>query len=414
MDRERALSLRAWTLSWISYATYYVGRKGFSVAKKTLSHGLGLSEGTLGLIDTAYLVAYAGGQFGSGLLGDRLGARRLVGFGLLGSALACAGFGASSAAWLFALLFFANGLFQSSGWPGTTRAMAEWTTTANRGTVMAFWSTCYQVGGVAANALAGYLLVRHGWRSVFLWPAAILAVVGVLVLLALPTRAAEPNGEASENGVRGSLSVERERVRAAQRAVLRDRALWSYGASYFFIKFIRYALLFWLPYYLSTTLSYAADVAANVASAFEIGGVVGVIVIGTLSDRLLFLSRAALSALTLLGLAAALLAYVRLSMLGVTANALGLALIGGLLFGPDALLSGAAAQDAGGVRAAASAAGFVNGVGSIGAAVEGLAVPAISAHFGWKALFPVLMVLALGSSLALIPAIWSSARNARG
>ncbi len=404
MASERRLAVRAWTLSWLAYATYYAGRKGFSVAKRALSQSHGLGEHTLGLIDTAYLVAYAAGQFGSGVLGDRVGARRLVGYGLLGSALACAAFGASSAASAFVALFFVNGLFQSSGWPGTTRAMAEWTTPANRGTVMAYWATCYQVGGVAANALIGYLLVRAGWRAAFWGPALLLAAVGCVVLVALPTRA-PPSTGLQETSV---VADEPRLIRAAQRAVLRDRTLWCYGASYFFIKFIRYALLFWLPYYLSTTVSYAADVAANLASAFELGGVLGVIVVGTLSDRCRSLSRAALAALSLLALAAALLAYVWLSTLGLVANALGLALVGGLLFGPDALLSGAAAQDAGGARAASAAAGFVNGVGSIGAAIEGLAVPALSARFGWKALFPLLMLLALAASLALLPALLSS------
>jgi sugar phosphate permease len=78
--------------------------------------------------------------------------------------------------------------------------------------------------------------------------------------------------------------------------------------------------------------------------------------------------------------------------------------VGALLFGPDALLSGAAAQDAGGAAAAATATGLVNGVGSIGGMLEGVTLPAVSAHFGWQAMFPVLAVLALCAALALLPA----------
>lgn len=46
-----------WTLSWVAYATYYTGRKGLSVAKKSLHDRLGVSESALGAIDTAYLAA---------------------------------------------------------------------------------------------------------------------------------------------------------------------------------------------------------------------------------------------------------------------------------------------------------------------------------------------------------------------
>jgi sugar phosphate permease len=406
---DRRLAFRAWTLTWFAYAAYYLGRKGFSVSKKTLGSQLGVSEAALGAIDTAYLAAYAAGQFLSGVTGDRVGARRLVGYGLLGSAVCCALFGAASSALLFAALYLVNGLFQATGWPGTTRAMGEWTTLENRGTVMAFWSTCYQVGGIAANALCGYLLIRHGWRSAFFGPALLLALMAVAILLGLRAAPRVESDAPTSNG--NTLRVEAALVRHAQLGVLRSGVLWSYGASYFFIKFIRYAILFWLPYFLSTTLAYRADVAANVSSAFEIGGIVGVIAVGTISDRWAATSRAALCALSLLGLALALFAYSRFAASGVLANALALAFVGAFLFGPDSLLSGAAAQDAGGTRAIATATGFVNGLGSIGGMVEGLAVPQLSAHFGWGALFPTLLLLALASAVALLPAIISQRRT---
>jgi sugar phosphate permease len=399
----------AWGVTWLAYATYYTGRKGFGVVKKSLVTHAGLSEAMLGAIDTVYLTAYALGQFANGLLGDRIGARRLVGYGMLASAACCAAFGSASLGALFLLFFGLNGWAQSTGWPGTTRAMAEWTTTRNRGTVMAFWATCYQAGGIAASFIAGWLLVRYGWRSVFFGPAVILAAVGVLVLLLLKP-APQVEQAAHEPAERRSLRV------SAQRAVLKNPVLWFYAASYFFIKFIRYALLFWLPYYLAKQLGYAEDDAAYASTAFEIGGIVGVIVIGTISDRIRRLSRSVLAASWLAALSVLLLLYGRFAATSVAVNVTLLALVGATLFGPDSLISGAAAQDAGGVHAAATATGFVNGVGSLGAMLEGLAVPAITARFGWSALFPVLVALGMCSALSLVPTLRArrpstSARN---
>src|SRR4051812_45520353 len=148
----------AWLTTWIAYAGYYFGRKGFSVAKKTIRDSLGISAAALGAIDTAYLAAYAVGQLGSGYVGDRVGARRLIVVGLCLSAAACAAFGNAGGALVFGALYAINGLAQATGWPGTTRAMAEWTTPRNRGTVMSFWATCYQVGGIVATAFAGRML----------------------------------------------------------------------------------------------------------------------------------------------------------------------------------------------------------------------------------------------------------------
>lgn len=389
-----------WALSWLAYATYYTGRKGLSVTKKSLHDRLGISESALGGIDTAYLAAYSVGQFVSGFFGDRIGARRLVGAGMLASAVACAAFGASSTALLFGVFFCLNGLAQSTGWPGTTRAMAEWTTRENRGTVMAFWATCYQVGGIVATALAAFLLGRYGWRAAFFGPALCLAAVGIAAWLWLaPGPVTQDDGE----------DAVEERSRA-QRAVLKNPVLWCYGASYCTIKFIRYALLFWLPYFLAKKRGYGEEQAGYVSIAFEVGGIAGVIALGIASDRLKHYSRSLLSAMGLVGLTAALLLYSRIGSSSMLANVVGLALVGATLFGPDALLSGAAAQDAGGRHAAATATGFVNGMGSVGSVLEGLVVPAISKRYGWEAVFQLFIVLALLGALCLVPTLKSARR----
>lgn len=396
MSQRPAARYTAWALTWVAYASYYLGRKSFSVAKATLRRTLGFSESTLGLIDTAYLTAYAAGMFGSGYVGDRIGARRLIGFGLGASALCCFGMGASSAALTFGVLFCLNGLAQSTGWPGTTRAMAEWTTPRNRGTVMAFWATCYQLGSIVATDIAAYLLRHRGWRAAFFGPALAMLLVAGLILLLLRRGPSETDQLASPV---------LENDRDARRAAFRNPVLWSFGASYFFIKYVRYALIFWLPYYLTRSLGHADDHAGYLSNAFEAGGVVGVIAIGILSDRVRRWSRGLVSMVSLIGLSLALLACAALPQHDIVLTVIGLALVGALLFGPDALLSGAAAQDVGGAAAAATATGLVNGVGSVGGMLEGLTLPAISGHLGWQAMFPVLSGLALCSALALIPAL---------
>lgn len=405
MDARARNRYTAWGLTWLAYATYYTGRKGFSVTKKTLSDELGIGTATLGMIDTLYLSAYALGQFISGWTGDRIGARRLIGYGMLISAGACAGFGSFTHAGMFMLLFTVNGFAQSTGWPGTTRAVAEWTTRRNRGSVMALWATCYQVGGIAASIWAGWLLGRYGWRAAFYAPSLWIAIVGILILLLLKPGTDQLESEQGASASAQPSGPDAHAIRRAQRDVIKNPRLIFYGVSYFFIKFIRYTLLFWLPFYLSKELGYAGDQAAYVSTAFEVGGIGGVILIGISSDRLRRFSRSALAAASLLLLALSLFLYGRMGSDSVTVNVVLLACVGAALFGPDSLISGAAAQDAGGAHGAATATGFVNGVGSIGAILEGLVVPVISDQLGWQALFPALVVLAILSALALAPTL---------
>lgn len=404
MSSEKRRRNLVWGTTWLAYASYYFGRKTFSSAKHALEAAKVLDLKQLGYIDSGYLAAYSLGQFMNGALGDRVGARRLVGFGLIASAALCAAFASSSTALALTVIFTLNGVAQATGWPGVTRAMTEWTTPANRGTVMGFWSTCYQAGPIVAGPLASLLVHAYGWRTGFRIPAAIMVLVGVLVLLLV-----RPGPAPVGAGV--PVAEEVAERRRAQRAVLGNRVLWSYGACYFFIKFIRYALQLWLPYYLHKQLGYADDKAGSIAAAFEAGGLVGVITIGVLSDKR-SLGRLPLSAASLVGLALALFACVQLVGHSTWLNVGLLAVTGALLFAPDSIVSGAAAQDAGGRNAASMATGFVNGVGSVGALIVGLLLPPMVNAYGWNSLFPCLVGMALLGALSLLPALRSS-RSAR-
>ena len=388
--------VRVFILTWVSYATYYFARKNFPVAKATIQSELGVSTAGLAAIDTVYLSTYAVGQFAGGWLGDRIGSRRLVGYGMILSALLICGFGASSSTQLFALFFGLNGFVQATGWPGNVKAMAGWYGPSERGKVMGFWSTCFQVGPFAATALAVFLMGRFGWRTAFFGPAIWVGLVGLLVLLFLQEKTVE--------------AVTSVKIKGAASEALRNPIVWLLGASYFGMKLIRYCIDFWLPYYLQKSLGYQRETAGYLSLAFQFGGVFGAVAVGWISDRYFPGRRGAVATVCTVALAVALLVYGRVAGLGLWVNFASMAVVGFFLFGPDALISGVAAPDLGGPRAAATVAGFINGCGSVGAIAQGVLVAGVSNRFGWEAVFQALMVLAAISSVSL-GAVWRLQRQ---
>lgn len=388
----------AYALTWVSYASYYLGRKGLPVAKAALEGALG--PAALYGVETGYLAAYALGMHVNGWFGDRVGARRLIGAGMIVSAAACFAFGASGASAALLAAWLVNGFSQSTGWPGNVKAMAEWTPPERRGAVMGVWSTCYQVGGIVATSVAVRFMVRWGRPWAFWGPAAIMLIVGVLVWALLKKG---PVGDGPARGREGE-PAEGAAVDAVRWAVVKSPVIWSLGAAYFCLKLIRYAILFWAPYYLKQVLHYETTAAADVSTAFEWGGVAGAIVVGLASDRVRSVPRPLVALVCVVGLAGAFRLYLGAGD-GVVENVLGLALIGFLLFGPDSLVSGAAAQDAGGPKAAALAAGMINGLGSVGAVFQEAVVRAVSARWGWEGLFRVFVGLSLAAALCLVPAV---------
>jgi len=73
------------------------------------------------------------------------------------------------------------------------------------------------------------------------------------------------------------------------------------------------------------------------------------------------------------------------------------------LYGPDSMISGAAAIDFGTAKAGATAAGFVNGCGSVGAILGGL----LPGYFDSVTVFIVFAGCAMFSAFVLIPH-WNS------
>lgn len=399
---------RIFAITWIAYACFYLCRKNLSVVLPLLNHVSGLGTIDLANIVFGYSLLYAFGQFGWGPLSDRIGAKRVVGAGLLISALSNLLMGAqASIAWL---LFFAclNGAGQSTGWSGLVKTMAVWFRGSNRGIVMAWWSTNYVLGGFLATAFATWSIVETellpglGWRRGFLFPALlVMATAGAYLIVAKekPEAADLPAGAARDPDVLRSAQTNL----AVLASLLRKPSLWMLSFSYFFLELCRYALMFWLPLYMVNRLKYSLQASGYLSSMYELIGVLGAVLAGYVSDRFHQSRRAPVSATMLCGLAAIMLLEPGFARFGLFGTGLAISLAGILSFGPDTLLSGAGAQDIGEPRAAATASGLVDGIGHVGAIFSPYVVVFVSEHYGWDHLFHVLAGVALLAAVILIP-----------
>lgn len=399
---------RIFASTWLCYAGYYFCRKPFYIVKSSLGHELQFDATALGLIGSVYLVAYTIGQFASGALGNRLGARAMLLAGMAVSIGANIGFGLSNSLASFLVLMALNGLVQATGWSGGVGTMANWFRRSERGTVMGFWATNFQVGGVAANTLASWVLGKWGFRYSFFTGAVVLLVVWIFFVFNQRNRPADVGLPAMEDPDEPKEEAEEKGL---------GRKAWTnillVGVFYFFVKFIRYALWSWAPFFLERNFSLKGDDAGYLSTIFDVAGVLGVVITGLLSDRFFKSRRAGVSFLMMLTMLFACgLLYVGG---GVSVKLFGvcLALIGFTLYGPDALMSGAGAMDIGSRRGALLAAAVINGMGSIGSVVQELLIGGLYDK-GSGQLGPIFLLL-LGASAASaisIGVIWG--RNKLG
>ncbi|MBI5508133.1 MAG: MFS transporter [Deltaproteobacteria bacterium] len=409
----RAFRIRAFVSTWCSYAGFYFCRKTFYVVKGDLTQELGLDAHTLANIGLVYLVAYAVGEFNAAAIGSRIGARRLLLAGM-GISLACnAVFGFANNAWTFMAFMALNGLAQATGWSGNVGTMANWFRQAERGRVMGVWATCYQIGGALAKGFAAFILGVAGWRYSF-W-AASLVLTGVWFLFyALQRNRPEDVGLAP---ISDTVTPRDDTPQASAAAPVTgfNRPLLvtilMMGSFYFFIKFIRYALWSWTPYFLQLSFGLAHDNAGYFSTLFDLFGFVGVLAAGWASDRLFQGRRAAVAFMMMVGLFASTVMLYVAGAHALVAFGIAYSLTGFMLYGPDSLISGAGAIDVGSRKYALAAAGIINGMGSVGSAVQELVIGNLFQEDP-SDLTRIFLVLVLSAAIAtaLLALLWRRAR----
>lgn len=402
---------RVFIVTWLAYAGYYFCRKNLSVVMPLLEHRFGDTNMQLANVVFGYSLFYALGQFCSGVLSDRFGPRKVVGIGLSIVILANLMMGFTSSLLIFGLLGCLNGLAQSTGWSGLVKNMACWFRQEERGVVMGWWGTNYVVGGFAATVFAtwavsqSHIFPAWGWRRGFWMPALVLLVVALAYVTLVRNRPpdvglpgmAEETSEAPKAGD-GPGEPHAASPGSAWKIFSRlasDKTVWIIGAAFFCVKLTRYAFLFWLPIYMTQQLHYSIRDAGYTSSLYELVGFSGALIAGYASDRIFNSRRPPVVALMMFGLGAACLIHPMLAGLGHWGNALGIGIIGIMTYGPDTLLSGATAQDVGSESGAATAAGFIDGVGSMGQLLSPYVVAFISERYGWDALFYSFVIIAI-------------------
>jgi sugar phosphate permease len=386
------MQARIFAVTWLSYAGFYFCRKNFSVIMPLLSRDEGFTADRLALALFLYSLGYIAGQFSSGLLSDRFGARRVVTAGMLVSAGVNAAVGFSESAAAITTLWAANGYAQACGWPGLLKLMSSWFSERSRGTTMGWWSTNMVAGGFLATIFAtwaatGPLMAAWGWRRGAWWPAAVLAAIAIVFWTFVRDGASEKHARPSPY--------------AGLREVMANRTVNTIAAMYFAIKLARYVFLFWLPLYMTEKLGYGADEAGYTSSVFELVGALGVPLAGYLSDRVTLGRRFPVGAAMMFALALLCLAHPALAAMGRWGNIAGIALIGVMTFGPDTLMAGAAVQDSVRRDVTATAGGYINGIGSMGQLISPLLASAVSRAYGWDAVFYLLVGVAAAGGAAL-------------
>ena len=186
--------------------------------------------------------------------------------------------------------------------------------------------------------------------------------------------------------------------------VLRNKYIWILGASYFFMCVVRTAVNDWGQLYLYESKGFSLTAAAACIFTFEIGGFVGCLSAGWLSDKVFEGRRGPVNVLFALGVVVSGMGMWYMPFGAIIYAHLVMFSIGFLVFGPHMLI-GMAAAELSHKKAAGAATGFVGWFAYIGATAAGYPFGKIAEDYGWNTFFMLLVACAL-VALSLLSLTW--------
>jgi MFS family permease len=150
------------------YLILYMDRVNISTSTPLIRGELGLSNGEMGLVFSAFAYPYAFFQLAGGWLGDRFGPRRIliVSGVVVTIATAATGFAGGLASLIAAR--FALGLGEGATFPTATRAMAAGIPKASWGFAQGITHSAARIGNAVTPPVVALLVGALSWRSSFL------------------------------------------------------------------------------------------------------------------------------------------------------------------------------------------------------------------------------------------------------
>lgn len=233
---------------FISTALSFLDRQILSVSIIKIKEDFPISDTAYGFINMAFLISYAIMFTLGGVLIDRFGSRKGLGYSVGIWSLATALHSVATNVYHFGIFRFFLGLGEGGAFPGAIKAVVEWVPKKKQALANGIAIGGAALGAVVAPPLCVYLISITGWRGVFL-ATGIFGLLWVAVWLVLTKR--------KEHVIVGKGGAIKKEVKPWSKTfqgvgeILKIKKVWAFMFIRFLLDPIFYFYMFWIPKYLS-------------------------------------------------------------------------------------------------------------------------------------------------------------------
>lgn len=288
----RVAQVASFLLIYVSYVLFYLNRKNYAFWLNELVRE-GRRKEDVSVFGSVMELSYGVGKLAAGPLVDSTSPSTVLA-GTLGLAATC-NLLMFSTGWMSVdvALWGANGFVQSAAWPALAAIFMNWfKESPNRGIWYSVLSTNQNLGSALIPVVLTPLVGAYGWRAATAGPGVIGLGFACVLLLFLSdgplaesaASTASPMGAASSNP--SARAPPADDWRAKLRQMASSSSLLSLGVGYACLQMIRVGIQDWTLVFLQESRGVSMQVARDCLVALEIGGFVGGVSAGAVSDRI--------------------------------------------------------------------------------------------------------------------------------
>jgi len=263
-----------WTLAALFVVFNYVQQVVPNIIADDLSHAFGASESTLGNIAACYFYAYAILQIPVGLIVDRYGTRWPLFWAILLAALGTLAFSQAHGSGGAQIARFVMGASAAFSFIGCLKLVQAWFPPEKFSTLAGMTNTAGMLGMTCGVPIA-VLVKSIGWRETVAWMGGAELILAVLVFAVVRDRVA-PVGQTMPAPQTGGIS-----------GVLANPQVWinAIYATSISLVYVAFGGLWGTPY-IQKVYDLDTVAAAGTGSYLFLGGIVGSLFFGWISDYL--------------------------------------------------------------------------------------------------------------------------------
>lgn len=295
---------------FITYTINFADRSNIGVALPFIQQEFHINNFEAGAIASFFFLGYAISQIPAGFFLSKFGYRGLVSLSIVGFSLFTYLIGTAQSAAALKWCRLGLGLTEGPTPVGLTSTINNWFPPKEKATAVGVYIASTMFAPMVIPSLCVWIATTYSWRHIFYFfsvPGLLMAIIWYIIVRTHPNESRFVNKEEAVYIAEGRNNVETAKtaefvsfglldkliriknvVKISSRAgVFKSWNIWGNCFAYFMMVSVLYGLMTWIPSYLVNEQHYSFQKMGFIAAAPWLGGLLGCLIGGWISDKLL-------------------------------------------------------------------------------------------------------------------------------